>query len=179
MIKIVSAIALIFIFSCSNTSRDQVVVSDTSRVASPVSQDHAEDSVSEFDEYATFFIVISDTGRDYYPLRNKMIALGDRLDILVDTMGRQYNAEKDLIALPENAEDEMYAGDYFPRRFPSEHFSLEYLNFYKENSNDKTIALVAGIYDNDRSADSALTVLRTIEGNSFKYKAKVYTGCMH
>ncbi|MBX2930638.1 MAG: hypothetical protein KF781_01685 [Chitinophagaceae bacterium] len=87
-----------------------------------------------------------------------------------------------MIALPDDDEDEIYAGDYFPRRFPSEtteNLSLEYLNFYQENARDKTIALVAGIYEKENSADSALIILKKVEQRGFKIKAKIYTGCMH
>ena len=94
-------------------------------------------------------------------------------------MGRYYNKTKDLIVLPEDDEDEIYAGTYFPRRFPSENLSLEYLTFYQSQSREKTIALVTGIYETEISADSALTVLRMTESKVFKIKADIYVGCLH
>jgi hypothetical protein len=94
-------------------------------------------------------------------------------------MGRFYNKTKNLIALPDKDEDEIYAGDYFPRRFPSDNLSLEYLNFYQEQSGEKTIALVTGIYETERSADSALTVLRKTADKVFKIKAYIYVGCVY
>jgi len=86
-------------------------------------------------------------------------------------MGRFYNKKKNLIALPDNDEDEIYAGDYFPRRFPSDNLSLEYLNFYQRQAAEKTIALVTGIYETEKSADSALTVLHKPEKKVFKIKS--------
>lgn len=111
-------------------------------------------------EYATFFVVVADTSPDYYILQTKMFDLYGKLNIPVDTMGRFYNKSKNLIALPDNDEDEMYAGDYFPRRFPSDNMSLEYLNIYQSNAGEKTIALVTGIYETEKSADSALKVIQ-------------------
>jgi hypothetical protein len=129
--------------------------------------------------HATYFIVVADTSQDYYLLHKKMINLNRQLNIPIDTMGRLYNNNKKLIALPENDEDEMYAGDYFPRRFPGDDLSLEYLNFYQNNAAKKTIALVAGIYENENTADSILIMLKQAEKKSFKIKANIYIGCMH
>ena len=128
---------------------------------------------------ATYFVVVADTSNDYYFLHKKMFTLNRQLNIPIDTMGRFYNKTKNLIALPDNDEDEIYAGDYFPRRFPSDNLSLEYLDFYQRQAGEKTIALVTGIYETEKSADSALTVLHKIEKKVFKIKADIYVGCMH
>ena len=94
-------------------------------------------------------------------------------------MGRFYNKAKDLIALPDDDEDELYAGDYFPKRFPSETLSLEYLNFYHQNSGVKTIALVTGIFESEKSADSVSLLLKTVENSVFKITAEMDISCMH
>ena len=75
--------------------------------------------------------------------------------------------------------DEIYAGYYVPRRFPADNLSLEYLNFYQRDAGKKTIALVAGIYETEKSADSSLAVLHRIEKKVFKIKADIYVGCIH
>jgi 3'-phosphoadenosine 5'-phosphosulfate sulfotransferase (PAPS reductase)/FAD synthetase len=128
---------------------------------------------------ATFFVVVADTSLDYSMLHKKMFDLNSKLKIPIDTMGRFYNETKNLIALPDDDEDEMYAGDYFPRRFPSDNLSLEYLDFYQRQAGEKTIALVTGIYETEKGADSAMAVLRTTEEKVFKIKADIYVGCMH
>lgn len=128
---------------------------------------------------ATYFVVVADTSPDYYFLQQKMVALNRQLKIPIDTMGRFYNKAKNLIALPDNDEDEMYAGSYYPRRFPSDNLSLEYLDFYQKQAGEKTIALVTGIYETETDADSALRVLKNTEEKVFKIKADIYVGCMH
>ncbi|MBO2008081.1 hypothetical protein [Hymenobacter negativus] len=130
-------------------------------------------------DYATYYIVVADTSFDYHILHKEMFSLSNQLSIPIDTMGRLYNKTKNLIALPDNDEDEMYAGDYFPRRTLSENLSLEYLNCYQKHAGEKTIALVAGIYETDKSADSVATVLRKVEKGAFKIKSTIYVGCMH
>ena len=134
---------------------------------------------SSENETATYFVVVADTGMDYYMLQKKMFALNNSLKYPIDTMGRYFNPNKNLIVLPDNDEDEMYRGDYFPRRFPSENLSLEYLNFYDQHSKDKTIALVTGIYEHESSADSALRNVKIAGNKAFKIKSEVFVGCMH
>ncbi len=136
-----------------------------------------EDS-TDYDN-ATFFVVVADTSTDYYFLHKKMFDLNGQFNIPIDTMGRFYNKTKNLIALPDDDKDELYAGDYFPRRFPSENLSLEYLNFYHKKAGDNTIALITGIYESEKNADSALTLLHKTEKKVFKIKADIYLGCMH
>ena len=131
------------------------------------------------DGYETYFVVVVDTSLDYLTLHKKMFDLNSKLKIPIDTMGRFYNKTKNLIALPDNDEDEIYAGDYFPRRFPSDNLSLEYFNFYQQHAGEKTIALVSGIYKTEKSADSALTVLHKTDNKVFKIKADLFMGCIH
>ena len=128
---------------------------------------------------ATYFVVVADTSLDYSRLHKKMFDLNGKLKIPIDTMGRFYNKTKNLIALPDNVEDEIYAGEYFPRRFPSDNMSLEYLNFYQRQAGGKTIALVTGIYETEKSADNALSILQKTEKKVFKIKADIFVGCMH
>src|SRR5262245_40484266 len=116
--------ALIALTSCNKkTSEQRVAEADSSAVivaADSITPDSALAYADEVPEYATFFIVIADTGQEYYPLHDKMFKLNTQLKLDIDTMDRYFNKTKNLIALPDDAEDEMYAGSYFPRRFPSE-----------------------------------------------------------
>ena len=89
------------------------------------------------EQYMNAYIVVSDTSQNYFELRQKMFELSKVLKTEIDTMGRGFNKNKNLICLPENDEDEIYAGDYFPRRYPSETLSLEYLIYYT-NGNKPT-----------------------------------------
>jgi len=127
----------------------------------------------------SYIEVVADTNVNYYTLHQKMFGLSEQLAIPIDTLGRTFDSSKNLIALPENDEDELFAGDYYPRRFPSTTLSLEYLNLYEPTAGEKTVALVTGIFETQASADSALAMLKTAERNSFTVKANMYTGCIH
>lgn len=132
-------------------------------------------------EHATYYIVVADTGKDYDALRRQLIAIQNKTKQVFDSMGRYYDKHKNLIVVPYDPEDPeyQYAGDYYPRRFPSETLSLEYLDFYSTKSGESTIALVAGIYEQEYLADSAVTSLHHARFKAFKLKTYMYTGCMH
>jgi hypothetical protein len=185
-IRLIYVLSTVFLVACGASSPEQnkagtdSVKVDTSTNAGTNSKEEngiAGDS-SDFNN-AIYYVLVADTGTDYSSLRQKMIDLKTKSKIPIDTMGHTYNKKKNLIALPDDDKDEVYAGQYIPRRFPSENLSLEYLNFYQKQAGEKTIALVTGIYETEKSADSVLTSLRKIEPKVFKIKADIYVGCMH
>jgi hypothetical protein len=125
------------------------------------------------------YVVVADTGKNYYRHNDEMKKLSRINNKPIDSMGRYYNKAKNLIALPDTSSDEIYAGEYYPRRYASESLSLEYLNIYKDDSAEKTIALITGIYEKKSSADSALRSLTAVKGKAFTLAAPIYMGCMH
>ncbi|TYZ14542.1 hypothetical protein FY528_02110 [Hymenobacter lutimineralis] len=135
----------------------------------------ASDSASE---YATRYVVVADTSLHYYPLRARMTAIQKATRLPIDTLGREYDARKNLIKVPENDEDEMYAGEYYPRREPTASLSIEYTTLYRSAS-AKSMALVTGIYEDPSRADSALTALHSVVPKAFLIKTRLYIGCMH
>ncbi len=130
-------------------------------------------------DYAEYYVVIADTGENYLSLQQTMLALSKTTGIKIDTLDRSYRSDKNLIALPDNYDDDIYAGDYYPRRSPGTFLSIEYLNLYKEDSPEKMMALISGIYENKSSADSALEVVNNTKMYAFIQKTKMYIGCIH
>lgn len=173
-----------FLSACATAPSDKGLspedtrLGDTTTAQNSLTDDYDEMDTAN-DDYATYFVVVADTSKDYFVLQKEMYRLNQLLDIPIDTMGRYFNKSKNLIALPDDDEDEIYAGDYFPRRFPSENMSLEYLDFYKKESGENTIALVTGIYENEASADSSVNLISEVAKKTFKIKAYIYVGCMH
>lgn len=130
-------------------------------------------------DFALYYVVVADTSLDYYYLQKKMFNLNTKLQIPIDTLGRYYNKTKNRIVLPDNDEDEIYAGDYYPRRDVADYLSLEYMGIYKTKTRNNNIAIVTGIYEEEKKADSALIAIKNIEKKAFKIKANVYVGCLH
>lgn len=180
-------ICAMFLFACHGNKQVNSTGNDTKKVlniapvtgkqTAPANQKDSSDT--QEDEILPYYIVVVDTGTDYYKLHDRMVAINKSLKIPVDTLGRYYNKTKNLIALPDNDSDEIYAGNYYPRRAVSESLSLEYLNFYHLSSGEKTIVLLSGIYEKKNSADSALTIVKTQAHSAFVMKAEIYQGCMH
>lgn len=172
---IVFILASVILFSCGNETETADAVVAPAESDSIISSETEDDMV---EEYGNFFVVIADTGFDYYTLHQLMVELNKATGIEIDTMGRYFNKEKNLIALPDDDEDEMYAGDYFPRRFPSHVLSLEYLNQYMP-SGDKTIGLIVGILETEQEADSIMSILKPGVPEIFRVQSEIYLGCMH
>jgi len=125
------------------------------------------------------YLVVADTGTHYELLDARMLALQQQSNLPVDTMGRYFNRRKNRIVLPDNDEDELYAGEYFPRRETGASLSLEYLNFYTGNSSDTMIVLLAGLYLEDTAARSALQRLKPYAPAAHIRSGTLYMGCMH
>lgn len=166
-----------------NTTTDNV--QEEKKDSTPVEEyahDHMEDkdsSVENDSEIKTLFLVIADTGRNYFELLDKMLALQKDHKLEIDSMDRYYDSKKKKIILPVDHEDELYAGQYFPRRFPSTCLSVEYLETYMPGSEKNTMALVAGIFEQEKTADSTLQAIRRTDKDAFKIKAEIFLGCAH
>jgi len=127
------------------------------------------------------YVVIVDTGQNYFELRQKMFNVNIELGLEIDTMGRAYNVKNNTIALPEDDEDEIYAGDYYPRRYPSVVLSLEYISHYFNYNyeDDKTIALVMAITEDLDEAKALLEKAKIYSSDPFIVESNIYIGCMH
>lgn len=167
-------------YSCHpSTQKQNTTLLSDSLSAPPNDSTVVTNEEDEFNETATFYIVVNDTGMDYYQLRKQLFDIHEKNNQEIDTLGRYYNPIKKLIVLPDTDDDEEYRGDYYPRRFPSTSLSLEYLVLYTPNAQENTIALVSGIYENKQQADSALNAFIPYQPKTFVVKANMYTGCLH
>lgn len=183
----ICSLSAFMIWSCnspapgSEKQNPQAEVKDSSG-GTEYTHDHLDkkDSIATNEtEIATLFLVIADTGNTYQLLLEKMVALKSEYGLTIDSMDRYYDRKKNKIILPANHEDEMYAGQYFPRRFPSEDLSIEYLKTYKAGAGENTMAIVAGIYEKEKMADNTLNKIKQSDKNAFKLKAEIYMGCAH
>lgn len=138
-----------------------------------------EVSHDSFGEYQVLYITVADTGKVYPELDGHMYELRNRFHLKIDTANRHYDKAKDGIVVADNDEDEMYRGEYYPRRFPSENLSIEYMTTYSRTTRAKNMALVAGIFEAKKSADSMLKVIHAGAPKAFVIRGEVYTGCLH
>ena len=184
MKKLVSILALGFL-ACGQSDKQEgptsatAAVTDTVAATNMVKDTAMTEEYAIDDQYANFYVVIADTGKNYYELDKKMYQISKILKMEVDTMNRYYNKDKKEIVVKETDEDEMYRGEYFPRRFPSTHLSLEHLKIYNEETDWPTMVLVGGIYESKREADSVLNLIKPQASTAHVRLSKLYVGCMH
>ncbi len=168
--------------ACQNT-----VVNNTENLDSSTHVHEYNDSAANKDamideasrDYQTVYLAISDTGGNYYQLQTLMYQLHAATPLAIDTLNRYYNPTKKEIVVAENDKDEMYRGEYFPRRFPGNELSIEHMNTYNQNSNNSTFALVAAICETKASADSVLKIIAPSAKKAFVIKGEIYAGCIH
>jgi hypothetical protein len=181
LLYILAAVAL-FCASCAGPTAGPAQATASTPAADTIRKDSvqaAPDTTSADDEYSVLYVVVADTGLDYYPLMRHMYAIAAGMHYPVDTMDRHYDKVKDRIVLPDTIDDELYRGEYYPRRTCESNLSLEYYGLYDTATTEKTIALVAGIYEARTSADSLATLVRPFAAKVFVRRAKVYQGCLH
>ena len=94
-------------------------------------------------------------------------------------MNRYYNKRSGKLILSETDEDELYRGEYFPRRYPSATLSIEYLNAYFPEAPENVFVMVAGIYGNKSEANAAVKRWKSTFPKIRTQPAQVYIGCMH
>ena len=169
------ALALLFTSCGSNgTAPTQAPATDSAITDSSANSADYSDS-----EYDTVYVVVLDTNQNYYILQEKMYTLAATLGFVIDTMNRYYDLDKDRIVLNENDEDEMYHGEYFPRRTESTTISLEYYSLYDTSASEGNIALIAGLFYEQPGADSLLAIVRKEVPAAFLKPARMYMGCIH
>lgn len=127
----------------------------------------------------TLYVLIADTGKTYATLNASMYAIAKQTQWQVDTLGRYFNTKKNKIVLREDDSDELYAGEYFPRRFPSTSLSMEYMDTYIPGSSESMIGIVGGIFVNQADGEKALQTIKAFSPNARLVKANIYLGCIH
>ncbi len=159
------------------TKPDQPTQSDS--LTNEMAEVTGNDSTTAEEQYQINYVLITDTGKDYYLLDEGMYAVSKMTGIKTDTMDRAFDPITNKIALSENSEDEMWRGDYYPRRMGEDFMSMEHLDYYTDSSDAKTIAVVAGIFPEKEKADSMLSAIKKHAPNAFLLKSNIYMGCMH
>jgi len=186
--KILFSFIFISILLSACTSKRAKEINDTAKEdeslvrvvdSSHVLIDDAEMDSSEFSETQLLYVVIVDTASNYDELYKRLSEINKKFDLPIDLMDRSFNEKKNLIALSEKSDDDVFAGEYLPRRFPSTSLSLEYLSFYDEEFHPKTIAIVAGIFAVKEEAEQLLNKLQKEYSNAYILNSEIYLGCIH
>lgn len=175
-------VAVLFLVSCNNNSVQQTPHKVDSNCALLPNQALEKlDSMADggYDDMQEVWVLVGDTSQNYYALDAEMYLWAGQLNWVIDTMERYYNKKKKTLVVSEKSEDEMYRGEYFPRRFGTETLSIEYLNTYSKYTTSHTFALVLGIYDSEVEAKKVLNKSIKVSQRAFVLPSFLYMGCMH
>lgn len=74
--------------------------------------------------------------------------------------------------------DDMYRGEYYPRRYEEDQISLENSSGYKDFEPDYII-VVAGIFSSKEDAEKALAKARLVYPDAYVKKTNIWMGCIH
>ncbi len=177
LLYVTAAILLTTITACNDNREKHITKADTASTKQQQNTPLPDTTIEN--DYSNYFIVIADSGSKYNPLDKLMYSLSEFTKIKVDTMNRYYNLEKKHIVLPDNDEDEIYRGDYYPRRGGNDFLSIEYTALYDKKSTEHNMCVVAGLFETKKSADSLLQIIKPFAGKAFVVEAKIYEGCLH
>lgn len=172
-----SFLVLLLAAACGNNANQQTTTADNIASTGTLTNGIVEEEI--FVETDTFFVVIADTSISYYTLNKRMYVLAASHKMEVDTMNRYHNPQKGIV-LPDDDEDELYAGAFVPRRFASGTLSIEPLSMYDTTlQTDDKMALVAGMFQQPAEADSLSRILNRAGYRAYVLEAAMYIGCMH
>lgn len=186
-----------FFYNCKNVSSetdhqeidiDTVIATDTTQNQDEEFVfDYKTDSIAEHEiNYVTNHILIIDTSYNYNELRETMMQYSADFDYIIDTLNRFFDVEQNLIRLPDDDEDEIYAGDYIPRRFGNDFLSIDYLPYYDttihfNSFNVSKMAIIAGFFEKEEEtqANEFLTKIKKQYPSSYIHTTEIYVGCIH
>jgi hypothetical protein len=133
------------------------------------------------EDYETAFIVVLDTSDQFQKMYDLAIATSKQYHVPFDTIEKTYYPETNIWGVSMNSEDEIYHGEYFPRRdgSNSDLLSLEYQNWYDNGSREKNLMLVTNIFSFSLDAEANVAYWRQFFPNAFILQREVYMGCMH
>ncbi len=177
--KILMVCFTLLLAACGNSTTVQPAISQADTAQKPTTVKAEPTDTTADLEYSTRFVLIADTGTDYAALDRQMYRLGHNTGIKVDTLNRYYDKAKKDIVVAENDDDEMYRGEYFPRRDGDDYLSIEHTSLFDTAAKQANLCIVAGLFESRKSADSLLPFIKRNATRAFVIQARVYEGCMH
>jgi hypothetical protein len=191
MIKVLMIILLIYFFSCSGDPNQKKEVGVIKIETAVDSSDNEANYISE-DEYELKYVVSVSAGYNYDSLRRMAVEVSDFFNFKFDTLSRYFNSTKKKIVLPDNYDDDMWAGEYFFRRFGDDFVSVEMSSAYIDTLTEKNeiardvfykdslkMFVFANMYSSKSQADSLVKLLKPKFQHARSIPTQIYMGCMH
>jgi hypothetical protein len=180
-----------FIFSCSENAGQKSVIANESgkKIGNTIAGDGSSGSMDslafeeEDGDYSLFHIISIAESYSYDSLHRLGESLSKKMDVKLETMGRVYDPEKGVVVSMDD-EDEMYRGEYYPRRFSGDFLSIEMKYSFSDssekiNANDLKMVLIGGIFEKQQQADSVFRIIKASYPGARLFANELYIGCMH
>lgn len=131
------------------------------------------------EEMVDYYVLCLEKSNNYNYLDSLMLAAGPKTNLPIDTMNRYYNKKKKMIVLSDKDEDEMYRGEYAPRRFTGSFISIESYSYYQTEADQSMMCLIGGLFDKKEDAELLLNEIKETFPHSEVFHTRLYNGCIH
>jgi len=133
------------------------------------------------EDYQTAFVVVLDTSDQFQKMYDLAMSTSSKFDVPFDTVQKSYFRETNIWGVSQSSDDEIYRGEYFPRRNGNEQdmLSLEYQYWYDKKGNDKNLMLVTNIFPFSMDAEQNVAAWRKHFPQAFILQCEMYMGCLH
>lgn len=192
MNNILFCLCLLSLFSCDNEQETVDVKKETKDSLTVANSDTIEENDEEvLEEVELNFVVSVAEGYNYDSLHAIAVDASKLLNFKFDTFDRYYDSKRGII-LPDNHEDDVWAGQYLLRRSGGEIVSIErssaYIDTltmkqqaeaYRSRSNATKMFVFASMYTDSHSADSIKNILVKKYASAKVIPTEIYQGCIH
>jgi hypothetical protein len=167
---------LVWLTACQNSSMQQSVKhTDSACLPSKVLLLPSLDTSNLDADNQAFWILLGDSSSQYWSLLKHAAVFAQQNNILFDSLDRHFDAQQHTVVVNQSSEDEMYRGEYFPRRQTGTFMSIEPFSSYFPTYKGTAMIEVLGIYD---QVDSACIAMKQFPNARMK-TCKLYMGCLH
>lgn len=175
---------VIFEIQCNPSLKKEKSTNVDSINSGSVNENGAEatpEGETKNEDYETAFVIVLDTSDQFYKMYDLAKATSEKFQLEFDTIERTYFPETNIWGVSQSSSDEIYRGQYFPRRKGDEKdkLSLEYMYWYDKKSNDKKLMLVSNVFSFSMDAEQSVAAWRKSFPQAFILQCEMYMGCMH
>ena len=137
----------------------------------------AEQEITDDMFYSARYILILKSTTDYNVALRFANESSKKLGLELKIEDIEYSKEKG-ICFSKDIDDELYKGEYAPRRYCGDYISLENSSAY-EGFVEGYIVVIAGIYQNKDDAELALRDVKESYPDAYVKKTNLWMGCIH
>ena len=137
----------------------------------------AEQEITDDVFYSARYILILKSTTDYNEALSFANESSKKLGLELKIEDIEYSKEKG-ICFSKDIDDELYKGEYAPRRYCGDYVSLENSSAY-EGFTEGYIIVIAGVYQNKDDAELSLSGVKESYPDAYAKKTNLWMGCIH